>query len=68
MDAFTAAFEDPYYKNVIALDEPKFLLSRTNVPRSMGEKRVIIGDGKLLVESSEEIMVEWRKWEEKGNK
>lgn len=65
VEAFQAAFEDPYYKNVIALDEPKFLSSRTDVPRTMGEPRPIIKDGKLLIESPVEIMDEWRKWEEK---
>jgi hypothetical protein len=63
---FTAAFEDPYYKTVIAADEATFLKSRIDVPRIMGTERQIIVDGGLLKQSSEEILEVWRRFEDGG--
>lgn len=41
-DQFTAAFQDDYYKNVIAEDEKKFLDKTAGVMRTRGEAKKIV--------------------------
>lgn len=42
MDKFAAAFQDEYYKNVIAEDEKKFLDKKAGVLRTRGETKRIV--------------------------
>jgi hypothetical protein len=69
-DRFIAAFSDPYYINVIEIDERRFLDKTKSVsPTStMGLTKTVIQGGDIKVDVGQDVMVEWKKWEEEeGN-
>ena len=68
-DSFLAAFADPYYINVIAVDECRFSdKSKTVTATStMGTPKKIVDDGEIKIKLKEGVIEEFKKWEEKGN-
>jgi hypothetical protein len=67
-EGFKAAFEDPYYIHVIEIDERRFLdKSKSVLPSStMGLTKNIIMGAEIQIGIVEEVMKEWKDWEEKG--
>lgn len=66
-------WKDDYYKEIILSDERRFLVSealehilRVDPGTVTGEKKVIIENGKCLVEVKEEIWKVWREYEIRG--
>lgn len=64
-----------YYDEVVKKDERRFLVSEALEhivrvgPRTVsGEVRVVIQEGRALVEVSEEVWGVWRGYEERGRK
>lgn len=68
-DRFIAAFSDPYYVNVIEIDERRFLDKAKSVsPTStMGLMKTVIQGGDIKVDVGEDVMMEWKKWDGEGN-
>jgi hypothetical protein len=67
------AWKLAYYREIILVDERRFLESEAlehvyRVPPQtvMGERRVVIEDGKCLIEVSEEVWEVWRGYESRG--
>jgi len=68
-DDFMAAFTDPYFINVILVDEHGFLDKTKSVsPTStMGMTKQIIDGGEIKIDIPEARMKEWKAWEGTGN-
>ena len=73
MPAPMPKWKDDYYKEIILSDERRFLVSealehilRVDPGTVTGEKKVIIENGKCLVEVKEEIWKVWREYEIRG--
>jgi len=66
-------WREAYYRDVILPDEKMFLVSAAAehlkvVEGVMGEKAVVIKDGKGCMDVREEVMAVWREYEAKGKK
>jgi len=68
-------WKQDYYKEVILPDERRFLVSealehiyRVGPGSVRGERRVVIGEGKCLIDVGEEVWKVWREYEERGKK
>jgi len=68
-------WKEDYYKEVILPDERRFLVSealehiyRVGPGSVKGERKVVIGEGKCLIDVGEEVWKVWREYEERGKK
>lgn len=66
-------WKQDYYREVILVDEKRFLVSaalehifRVGPGTVEGERRVVIREGKALVEVGEEVWRVWREYERRG--
>lgn len=66
-------WKEDYYQEIILPDERRFLVNEAldhivRVPPGTvkGERKVVIGEGKCLIEVSEEIWGVWREYEGRG--
>ncbi len=62
-----------YYQEVILADERRFLVSEAlehvlivGAGAVEGERKVVIRDGKSVIEVSDEVMAVWREYEKRG--
>ncbi|KAH8799850.1 hypothetical protein F5884DRAFT_905331 [Xylogone sp. PMI_703] len=67
-EKYLAAFADPYYVNVIAPDEQKFLgkIFKEAATVIMGIEHQIVTEGNSLVNSDKEMAL-WEKWQKEIN-
>jgi hypothetical protein len=70
-----AQWKQDYYEEVILKDEKRLLISlatehilQVDEGTVSGEKRVVIQDGKSVIEIPESIWEVWRGYEERGKK
>lgn len=68
-------WKQDYYREVILPDERRFLASealehifRVKPQTVTGERKVVIKEGKQLVEVAEEVWRVWREYESRGEK
>jgi hypothetical protein len=66
-------WKEAYYKEVILADERRFLVSealehiKRVPPQSVkGERKVVIDEGKCLIEVSDEIWARWNEYKARG--
>ena len=66
-------WKQAYYDEIIKVDERRFLISealdhiyRVDPGTVKGDRKVVIEEGKSLVEVSEEIWKVWREYEARG--
>lgn len=68
-------WKEDYYRDVILSDERRFLVSealehicRVKPGTVSGERKVVIREGKALVEVGDEVWRVWREYERRGKK
>ena len=71
----TPAWVHAYHRDVVLEDERRFLVSEAQLhlkvvgPGSVkGERRVVIQDGKCVIEVGEDVWRVWREYEARGDK
>ncbi|KAE8443321.1 hypothetical protein EG329_001964 [Mollisiaceae sp. DMI_Dod_QoI] len=67
-------WKEDYYKEVILPDERRFLFSealdhifRVDPGTVKGDKKVVIDEGKCLIEVGDEVWKVWKEYEARGN-
>lgn len=66
MPTFARGFQDPYYVNVISVDENRFLDKTSSLMRVVGMGKQILDSGKAVVDLGDNLRI-WKEWEEKEN-
>jgi hypothetical protein len=66
-------WKQAYYDEIVKADERRFLISealdhifRVDPGTVVGDKRIVIQDGKILIDVPEEVWSVWRSYEKRG--